>query len=234
MAKTNKKAKSAKKWNWRKFFAVIFMGITVALSFRVYKGEIQKKILWIIPWKDKAEFTMSPSLLTTLVAVLFYASVVIRRHKLILRDIYETVITVLNILFCASFIGLFISGEPWNIPLINLNSRTFLIIAIIFSWIGMSALAGFIWIFLFIVAIPRLATADILMGTYGVAYILCGFLSIGFQSTNIGETFNLLKNEYMGTASRIGQDVHSSIEMTRTVKARKPAAKRLPQKNIDD
>jgi hypothetical protein len=205
------------------------MGITVILSFKVYSGDIQKSFLFF-KWAEHTEFTMSPSLLTTLVAILLYASVVMRRHKLIFKDLYDTVITILNILFCASFIGLFISGEPWPIPLININSRTFLIIAIIFSWIGISALAGFIWIFLFIVAIPRMATADILMGAYGVVYILSGFLSIGLQSTDIGETLKLFRHEFMGTASLIGQDVNSSINTIKTIKTVKPVTKKLPQK----
>jgi hypothetical protein len=200
---------------FRKLFAVIFMAVAVVLCLFSYTQNISKKILFL-KWTEQIHFSFRPSFLSTLMAILIYASIVIRRRKLIFKNVYDTVITVLNILFCASFLSIFFGDKAWNIPLINISSQTIVYIAILASWICMSAIAGFIWMFLFIIAIPRIAAGNIAMGLYGVVYILSAFLSLGFQADNVGDAFSLLKSDFFSAAKHVAKDVDASVSSAKS------------------
>ena len=199
----------------RRKMAVLFMAIAVFLSFLPHSQTIRNDFLFF-HWKEKVAASIKPGLLSTLIAVVLYLSVVVRHRKKLFTDAYDTIITLLNILFCASFLTVFVNGKPWPIPFIKISSHSVLIVAIIMSWLGMSVFSGFIWIFLFLVAISRMATVDIAMGTAGVVYILSAFLSIGMQSDNIGDVFEEIKNGFFGTANRIKNDASSSISAAKS------------------
>lgn len=219
---------------FRKFLAIIFMAFPVLISFFVtFTVGIEKEagiLWWKKQWTEQVSFSISPSFISTLAAILLYLSVVVR-YRLknfsngLFSSVYELLIICLNILFCASFLEIFFPKEIWSIPFINISSQTFLLIAIILSWIGMRAIAGFVWIFLFILAVIRLAGLNVAMGNLGVAYILSAFVSMGLQLNDL-HILSSFKNDFIGGAAhQIGGDVGSSINMVK-------AATGMPSGNL--
>jgi hypothetical protein len=193
----------------RKSLSVVFMAIPILISFQTFAVGIEKSFLFF-HWTERALFSISPSFVSTLAAILLYLSIVIRYKLRLFSDAYETIIICLNILFCASFLEIFCGKEIWNIPFINISSQSFLLVAVILSWIGMRAIAGFIWIFLFILAVTRIAGLNVAMGSLGVAYILSAFVSMGLQMKDSIRMISSFKNDFIGVSNQIGGDIVSS------------------------
>jgi hypothetical protein len=191
----------------RKSLSVVFMAVPVLISFQTF---VKKGFFFF------NEFSISPSFISTLAAIMLYLSVVVRYRLKLFSDAYETVIICLNILFCASFLEIFFSKETWKIPFINISSQSFLLAAIILSWAGMRAIAGFVWIFLFILAVTRIADLNVAMGYFGVVYILSAFVSIGLQLKDSVRLISF-KNDFLGVAHHIGEDIGSSVKMVAQV-----------------
>lgn len=210
----------------KEFFAIIFMSIAVYLGFQSYSQVIPKHFLFF-KWNETVTASIKPDLQSTIMAILLYASVVIRRIGF---SKFATpkglIITCLNVLFCASFLNVFFPTTPWNIPIINISSQSFLWIAIGLSWLGMSAIAGFVWIGLFIIAVFRLSNVNIAMGTAGIVYILSAFSSIGIQLSGINNIKYIMEDLMLdfSTAGRhLSADMNSSVSFTRKdkIEARK-------------
>jgi hypothetical protein len=113
-----------------------------------------------------------------------------------MKSVPDVVVTILNILFCASFLSFFFGGNAWNIPIIHISSKSVVIIAIIASWICLPTIAGFIWLFLFVIAVPRMATGNSAMGWWGVVYIISAFMGFCLQTDTIGNVLPQLKREF--------------------------------------
>jgi len=203
----------------KKKFAIIFMFIPVFMSItQVFS--YTKTFLWI-PWTTTV-YSIAPSLLSSLAGIFLYLSIVVRGRIKLFSNAYETVIVSLNILFCASFLEFFFPKEPWNIPLINISSQSFLFLAVIFSWIGMRTFAGFIWLGLFFMTIPRFVGLNMAMGLWGVVYIMSAFVSIGLQLKDHVHLLSDLKNDFIGVSSRIAED--SKLAAVEAKKAAKKVA----------
>jgi hypothetical protein len=210
----------------RKSLSVVFMAVPVFISFLTFTVEIEKKILWIFPLTETVSFSISPSLISTLAAIMLYLSVVVRYRLKLFSDVYETIIICLNILFCASFLEIFFPKEIWNIPFINISSQSFLLMAVILSWIGMRAIAGFVWIFLFVLAATRIAGLNAAMGRLGTAYILSAFISIGLQLKDSVRMISSFKNDFRGVTRHVGGDIASSINTIRSPVGNTPRIKK--------
>jgi hypothetical protein len=185
----------------RKSLSIIFMAIPVLISFQTFVAGIEKSV-WFVRWTEYASFSISPSLVSTLAAIMLYLSIVIRYRRRLFTDAYETVIICLNILFCASFLEIFCGKEIWSIPFINVSSQSFLLFAVILSWIGMRAIAGFVWIFLFILAVTRIAGLNNAMGYLGMVYILSAFVSMGLQMKDT-LMISSFKNDFIGLTNKV-------------------------------
>jgi len=193
------------------FFAIIFMAIAVFLSFQTY----YKPFLIFFKWK----ITIKPNLQSLIMAILLYSSVVIRRIGF---SKFATpkgfIITILNVMFCASFLNVFFPSKPWILPFINISSQSFLWVAIGLSWLGMSAIAGFVWIGLFILAIFRLGDVNIAMGTAGIVYILSAFGSIGIQLSGINNIKYIMEDlriDFLTSGRHLSGDINSSVSFTK-------------------
>jgi hypothetical protein len=210
----------------RKSLSLVFMAVPVFISFMTFTVEVEKKILWIFPQTETVSFSISPSFISTLTAIILYLSVVVRYRLKLFSDVYETLIICLNILFCASFLEMFFPKEIWNIPFINISSQSFLLGAVILSWIGMRAIAGFVWIFLFIIAATRIAGLNAAMGHLGAAYILSAFISIGLQLKDSVRMIYSFKNDFIGVTRHVGGDIDSSINTIRSSVGNTPKIKK--------
>ena len=183
----------------RRLMGIVFMLIAVLISFPEYS--YTKKVLKI--WDTNKVENIRPSLESTLCAIVLVMSSIIRNRTSI--SVYTSIIYILNILFCASFMSLFFSGEPWKIPIIpfiidiKISSQHFLILAILASWLSMRTLSGFIWIALFFLSVTRLSEMQAAMGAFGVVYVLSAFLSIFCQTKDLMVDFiPSLKNDFLG------------------------------------
>jgi hypothetical protein len=141
-----------------------------------------------------------------------------RYRRRMFSDVYETIISCLNISFCASFMEIFCGKEIWNTPFIDILSQSFLLIAVILSWIGMRAIAGFGWIFLFILAITRIAGLNVAMGHLGIAYVFSAFVSIGLQTKDSIEMISSFKNDFIGVSNQIDNDIVTSSNVVKKLR----------------
>jgi hypothetical protein len=193
----------------RQSMSILFMIVPVLISFQTFSADIKKNILFI-KWTEHNEYSISPSLISTLAGIMLYLSVVVRYRLKLFSNVHETIIICLNILFCASFLEIFCGKEIWSIPFINISAQSFLLITIILSWVVMRAIAGFAWMFLFILAVTRIVGLNVTMSYLGVIYILSAFVSIGLQLKDSVHMLSSFKNDFIGVAEHIGSDIDSS------------------------
>jgi hypothetical protein len=188
--------------------AIVCMAIACLLSF--------------IPWHmGKVVFSIMPSMLSTMIAIGLYSAVIIRIKGLqnSFNNASETILSCLTILFCASFISFFCGETKIQILWfkIFISGKILLTIAVLLSWVGMAAVAGLVWIFLFILAGARLLIGDAAMGFWGNIYALSGFLGIVFQlkqqNANFLETLGKdLVTVAARTQHRIVRDAGATVE----------------------
>ena len=192
----------------KKKAAIVFMFIPVFIAFT--QTFTHTRTIFIF-FRQTTNYSIAPSFVSVLAGILLYLSIVVRGRVKIFSNAYETVVVVLNILFCASFLEIFFPKEPWFIPFINISSQSFLLAAIVLSWIGMRTLAGFIWIGLFLLALSRIVGLNMAMGNAGVVYIISAFVSIGLQLKDHVHLLSDFKNDFIGGSSRIAEDAKLSI-----------------------
>ena len=155
--------------------AIIFMSIAILLSF--------------IPWyteSGKIEFSLKPSMFSTLLGIALYSAVILRVKGLhnSFNSFSQGLLSILTIIFCSSFLNFFVGDIKitiFGIKALVISGKAILALGIIFSWLGMSAIVGFVWVILFILAVSRLILGDAVMGFWGNIYVLSAFLGIVFQ-----------------------------------------------------
>jgi hypothetical protein len=184
----------------KRVLSIVFMIVAIVLSFFPYEYAIPKRILFLFTWTESGVFRLAPSFISTLASIVLLSSVAVRNKRMMFSStVYSITILVLDILFAASFLEFFVGGKPWSIPFLNITSQTFLIVAIVFSWIGMKSMAFYMWIILYVLAVSRMTTGNVAMGIFGVIYILCAFLSILFQATEMHELCGFsIKEDFFG------------------------------------
>lgn len=152
--------------------AIIFLSIACFLSF--------------IPWYlGNITFILKPSMFSTMLAVGLYSAVIIRLKGFqnSFNNAADTVLSLLTILFCASFLNFFIGDVNIQILWFNLfiSGKLILAVAFLLSWLGVSFIVNIVWIVLFVLAAARILLGDAAMGIWGIVYVLSAFLGIIFQ-----------------------------------------------------
>ena len=122
---------------------------------------------------------------------------------------------------------MFVGNEVWNVPVLNINSQTCLLLIILLSWIGARSISGFLWIILVIIGISHITEISEAMGIYGALYIVMFFISLLLQLT---DTVHLedFKNDFCSIAAKTGQKIGSDID------AGKDTVKKLSGKVISE
>ena len=116
-------------------------------------------LLTTIPFYEKNGFNsvfLFPNIISLLCSLFVYSSFVIRVKGInnTFKNIPDFIISILCILVLASFIKIFLRDSivltGWvgtMLKMIGLNNSYFLIAtAVIFSWLGIKSIAGFMWI----------------------------------------------------------------------------------------
>ena len=203
--------KTRKEFFSAKTLSIILILVSVLISLRSYSVKISKN-LGPISWEETFVESIKPSLRSVLCAILLFSSVLVRYGTKNLKGFSSYVLLVLDILFISSFLNILCNNEAWPIPFIVIDNQTFLILAIIFSWIGISAVSGFIWLAIFIMGILRMAKIENLMGFSAVAYLICAFVSLILQLKVFNLHFSFVK-EFFASSGRIKNDLSSSANL---------------------
>ncbi len=209
-------------------FGVVFMALSVGLAccdFQTIKNEKENFLWW--SWTVKKTYdssVMSPVLSSTLFAVIIYMGLVLRRIVSFnaskgVNLFLKLGLMGLNVLFIASFLGVFLNGSVkiWGFP--EINGQVLLIISILLTWLGMKTIAGYVWIVLFILAIGSMKECSNAMGAWGCVYILSAFFSIFFQllssEMSMSGFFNAFVNDFKRGVVPVKKDVLASVEATK-------------------
>lgn len=187
----------------------------------------------IISFGDKEKIKLFPDFTSSLFGIALIAPLMIRNapHE-IFNKISTYVIIALDVMFLATFLQILIPNDKIPILLIGnllknkgITTRTFLIYALVLSWIGIRELAGFIWAGIFIVGAMRLTQVDNAMGFYGAIYIVLAFISVIIQwkAMDFNISFGEFKQNYIAPATKqIIEDVsasgHKTAEITKKAK----------------
>ena len=191
--------------------AIILILISVLISFFSYSGTISKN-LGPIKWQEKFSANIRPSLRSVLFAILLFSSIFVRYGTSRLKDVFSYVILVLDILFISSFLNILCNNEAWPIPFFTIDNQSFLILAVLFSWFGISAVSGFIWIAIFIAGMIQMAKIENLMGFAAVVYLICAFVSLILQIKIFDLHFSFVSEFFAPVSKRVKTDVISSAQ----------------------
>lgn len=154
---------------------LMFVAIVISLFTYTYKDTF-------LFFSIEREFSFAPSMQSCILAIIFYASYVIR-----FKGIARTVATTTDIIFCVLSILLLSSVFELILTTDNLNllgfiplpdSLIILIFTIIFSLLGIKLLSVLCMIFIALTAVSNISIANEAMGFLGVIYILCSFMGL--------------------------------------------------------
>ena len=222
----NKEMKPSKKLFFL-IFSCIFMLIPVLLSFKIYETDVQHVILWLIKYKETISVDISPSMISTIVAIALYSSLIVRglvqlnlKTEKRLVIFLELILICLNILFISSFLKLIIDSKPIEGLPFNISSSAILAFAVVVSWIGMKSIAGYVWVLLFIMSITRMTNVDYSMGVVGAFYVLSAFISILFQfipNNSFSKFGQALMSDFKSTRVVVQEDLSAAKETTKKI-----------------
>ncbi|MGP1438902.1 MAG: hypothetical protein ACTTKH_07510 [Treponema sp.] len=185
-------------------------------------------LLTTIPFYEKNGFSfvfLFPNVISLLCSLFIYSSFVIRVKGIsnTFKNIPDFIISILCILVLGSFIKIFLADSVvsvgwvgWALEKMGLNNSHLLIaIAIIFSWIGIKSIAGFMWIIIAILGMVELATAGEYMGEYiSAVFILSSFCGFIFYLKYEGK---IVINSFSKMASNVGKMVVSDLNSTKEI-----------------
>ncbi len=191
--------------------AIILILISVLISFFSFNGTISKS-LGPIKWQEKFSASIRPSLRSVLCAILLFSSIFVRYGTSRLKGTFSYIILALDILFISSFLNILCNNEALPIPFFTIDNQSFLILAILFSWFGISAVSGFIWIAIFIVGMLRMAKIENLMGFAAVVYLICAFISLILQIKVFDIHFSFVNEFFTPISKHVKSDVISSAK----------------------
>lgn len=226
---------SQKGRRWMEIAGVFLMIVPVVISCLPFKSEISKTYFWFFTHKIEKDISVQATLLTAISAVFIYSSYLVR-YNFFKRETGEQVFfsvvqTIVNIWAIAGVCSMFVGNQVWNVPLLNINSQTCLLLIILLSWIGAKSISGFLWIILVMVGISHITEISTAMGIYGALYVVTFFISLLLQ---MADTVHLadFKNDFCSITEKTGQKIRSDVEagkkaVENTVKIAEKAAGKL-------
>lgn len=159
--------------NW----AVILLLVPIIISFTNISGTITKRFLFW-SWNEKFMTNITPSLMSTLFAILLLLAVILRNNpRRMFSKPSRFVMLAEDVLFISSFLNILCNKEMLPIPGINVSCQALLVVAVVFSWVGIKEVAGIVWAAVLVLGVTRLCAIDSVMGFTGALYLLCAFLS---------------------------------------------------------
>lgn len=159
--------------NW----SILLLLVPIIISFTNISGSITKRFLFL-DWNEQFMTSITPSLMSTMFAILLLLAVILRNNpRRLFSKTSRFFMLAGDVLFISSFLNILCNSEMLPIPGINISCQGMLIVAVIFSWAGIKEVAGIVWAAVLILGVTRLCSIDSVMGFSGALYLLCAFLS---------------------------------------------------------
>ncbi|NVJ66201.1 MAG: hypothetical protein HWE16_06910 [Gammaproteobacteria bacterium] len=155
--------------NYVRLLSLIFLLICGSLAFFEYTA--------IKNWWPDTSVVFKPRLISTMIAIFVIAPLYMRGILKWSISVYGIISLLLILLVFSSFVELALGGNRASNIIYALIGAS-----LILSWLGMSAVAGFGWIFTFAAGITALIVNNIAMGFYGFIYVATGFLGLILHS----------------------------------------------------
>jgi len=197
------------------FLSCVFMFIPVLLSL----GNYERQRFFVF----HEDIIIRPNLITTMVAVFMYSSLLVRGIVNIdLKTektpilVMEIVLLSLNVLFIASFLSIFVKEKTF----LGVSSQGFLIFGIALSWLGVKSIAGYVWVLLFLLSLGNVSKINEAMDFLGAIYVLSAFISIAFQfipNNKFSELAQAFKSDFKVAKNEIQEDLSEAKETTEKI-----------------
>ena len=212
------------KSNLKEIISIILILIPISLLFgREASYTVNRTFFGYNLGPENYSASFKFGMISTTVAVLVYFPIIIRNYSSNINNIFNWCQHIANIILLSLFLNAVLGDDGSHtesiIPLLNITVFQLLAVSILFSWLGLSSIAGFSWIFCFIGILINLQKADIGLDNIGGVVILLPFCSIllqlflpGFGIDNLSDFGSQFFNNATG---RIKGDMHASISTTK-------------------
>jgi hypothetical protein len=174
--------------------------------------------LGFITWSGQT--MLKPNMISTLAAIALYSAVIVRLKGLknSFNSFSDILLSCLTIVFCASFLNLFLGDVKFDIKFfwlketVEIPGSVVLGLGVLLSWLGIKAIAGIVWVILFILAAIQIITLSGAMGIWGMVYVLAAFLGIIFSLKEQSSYFlDDLRNDMASITARTGRMINRDI-----------------------
>lgn len=189
----------------QRLLSLIFLGLAGFMSFLTYTKYVEGMI-----WGGEMEtLSFTPTFISTIIAIALITPLYLRNIFKWNTSIYSIMSFILILLVFSSFVQLSLLGGN------DSKMQAALAIAILLSWVGLSAIAGISWIIVLGAGVYTVIINNITMGVYGYLYIMFGFLGLILHSKlNPGELMQSMKEEYSEGTSKVIDTVKGDIQTT--------------------
>lgn len=172
--------------------------------------------------KDIRRISLAPTLIPTLFSFIYIMSMTIRvkseiifckENKTVGYYISEWIMLILAVLVTAMICSIFVSSDEGNLfsfsGITGITGTHLMLAAVIFSFVGIRSLAGFVWIALILLGISRAVDIDRAMGIFGVIFVICSIMGLSLQFIRLyaGQFGAMIKSDFMGARTIISGDV---------------------------
>lgn len=127
------------------------------------------------------ETSLMPGLLPALFSVLFYISLLVRRIIRVISHPLALLLVAGDIVLIAIFIELILPAKGIKLLFWDISPMPLLIFVILFSWIGMRAIAGFGVLILIWASVVRLSAVNDALGLCGLLFVVLSFIALLLQ-----------------------------------------------------
>ena len=172
--------------------------------------------------KDIRRISLAPTLIPTLFSFIYIMSMTIRvkseiifckENKTVGYYISEWIMLILAVLVAAMICSIFVSSDEGNLfsfsGITGITGTHLMLAAVIFSFVGIRSLAGFVWIAIILLGISRAVDIDRAMGIFGVIFVICSIMGLPLQFIRLyaGQFGAMIKSDFMGARTIISGDV---------------------------
>ena len=185
--------------NKLKLGAFILLLISISFNFKVWI--LDYHFLGFIP--RKKIIIIQPTLITTMISVLFFGGYIIRNVKVIFNDNIKIIFCILDIIFFSGFLAMFSNGKT---NFLGFNSQSILLLIVILMWIGLKSLLRYIILAFIASSVCFIGQLSDAMGFLGALYILLAFLSFCVQVyTDILPNTSNINNDFFAQVNKTNE-----------------------------
>ena len=161
--------------------AIILMAIPGIIIFPTISEGIPKHFL-LRSCSEIFTSSIKPGVLSTMFSIILMTSVIVRNNpRKLLKSAEDCIILMEDIIFLASFLNVLCSKEPIPIHGLTISYQSFMLFALILSWLGVRQIIGLIWLAVMILGVMRLDTLGAVERQIEAIYIMTSIDSLIVQ-----------------------------------------------------